>query len=123
MRFGRYAMYHGVEYQVGSVVDNSIMLISDNPADVHRGFSAGSHGKFRKTVGRTEVTDVYIVYTRALYCGRTVDVVHASGGMLRLSTGEPFWKELGFQDLGPGWAEKEVRADEVERVWEEHRPL
>jgi hypothetical protein len=123
MRFGRYATYHGVVYEVGSVDDKSLKLISNNPADVQRGFVAGSHGKFNKTVALSEVTEAHTVYTRALYRGREVTVLGARDGALRLYTGESFWEELGFEVLGPGWAEKEVSISEVERVWEERRPL
>lgn len=67
MKENIYALYKGTEYEAGIINDQEVVLRSNNPADLNKGFILYKGIKYIKNLNRSELTDLYKKYYIAQY--------------------------------------------------------
>ena len=83
------AKYNGQEYSAGIKVDGRIVLRSDNPDDISKGFELyqiGNNKIYIKYVSREEIDGIYDIVTTANYQGYSFEVIDADGDKILLCT-------------------------------------
>lgn len=122
LKFGEIVEYQGVVYRAGARDNHEINVVSNDPADVQKGFHEHAPGVFVKRVLRSEVDASYFVINLGTYQGPEFQITDEREGKFRLfgSSAKPEW---GFTLLERGAWEKWVPAQEVERIREERIPI
>jgi hypothetical protein len=115
-------IYQGSRYRPGRFDQDTIQLVSEDPADLRRGFAEYEPGLYVKTVPRTEVDDAYLLYTWAQFLGRKYSVMSVQDGKYQLY-GHAGDAKYGFQCIDYGVWERWVGPEELDHVWEERRPF
>jgi hypothetical protein len=117
-------MYQGSRYRAGRVDKDTIEVVSEDPADMQRGFAPYEYqsGVYVKEVRRAEVDEVYLLYTMAQFRGKTYPVVSMQDGKYQLF-GHGGDAKFGFQRIDHGVWERWVGPEELDRIWEERTPI
>jgi hypothetical protein len=122
VRTPRIVIYQGTRYRAGRHDEDTIELVSEDAADLRRGFAEYRPGLYVKTVRRTEIDEAYMLYTWAQFRGRTYPVMSVQDGKYQLF-GDAGDEEFGFQRIDQSIWEGWVGPEELDRVWEERRPI
>uniref|UniRef100_UPI001F198021 hypothetical protein n=1 Tax=Caldalkalibacillus salinus TaxID=2803787 RepID=UPI001F198021 len=74
---------------------------------------------YKKYVDLEELDDVYEISTVALYKGKEVAVRKFKGDIIISHGDRDYCKKNGFTYIDRGYWQKEVKGDELEKVWHE----
>lgn len=116
------AIYQGRRYRAGRYDQVSIEVVSEDAADLRRGFSEYRPGLYVKWVPRTEIDEAYLLYTWAQFQGRKYPVISVKDGNYQLY-GHAGDEEFGFHCIDYGVWERWAGPEELDRVWEERKPF
>ncbi|WP_313636996.1 hypothetical protein [Paenibacillus sp.] len=117
MKENIYAIYNGTEYEAGVINDQEVVLRSDDPAVLNRGFVLYKGIKYIKKVKRTELTDIYKKYYQATYQNYQFVVTEDSGDKLLIIATNMDYKiceQLGMKMVDRGVYQKWIQKTEVE---------
>jgi len=122
-----YAIYKGKEYEAGiSEESNVIVLCSQDPNDVSKGFSLYKGTIYLKYVHRSELEEIYSITTYAEYEGIKFQAIKEDGDKILLSgvIGDyRVFESLGMKIVDKGVYEKWVDKSDVTAIYEEKRPI
>lgn len=128
MKNGNYAIYKGIEYKFTSANNNQVLLKSNDSSDLNMGFSESIHhkGTYLKEVPKSDLTEIYSIFTIATYKGQDFLVRSEESGKLCIesSGNEDLVSALEFdytEDRGiyRKWVNKSV----VTSIREEKQPI
>lgn len=125
-RNSTFALYKNKEYKAHQDFhSNKIKLVSTDPKDLQLGFEERSPGKYFKEVYPQDVQSAYTVRSFALYQGTQFQVINITGDDILLyhSGPSPRAEQLGFRMVDRLEYEKVVERSELEKIWEERKPI
>jgi hypothetical protein len=122
IRKGKYALYNGDEYRFAKSKANTIELISNNLADLNKGFKKYAENVYVKTVTLGEIDKLFYIYSYAKYKGVEFPASKGEDGTVLLDTSDTeLAKQLGFERTDKYQYSKYVPYDEVD-IFEKVEP-
>jgi hypothetical protein len=125
-RNSSYAIYKNREYEITLRDKQKVEILSHYSEDLKDGFKMDENipveGTFVKWVGRNEISTAYGIHSYCIYrgyrfgCKSFGDKCFICGGTDKL------YKKFKMNMREPGYYEKKVQQDEVERIWEIRTP-
>ena len=126
MKDGKYAIYLGREYSAGETQEGKIVLRSTDIEDVKNGFEPCKPFNIRyveekivcmKFVNSSEITEYYIIRTKAIYKGFEFEVVEETEDKLsivKMIGDYRDWVRLGMKSIDIGVYQKWINKNEAE---------
>ena len=126
MKDGKYAIYLGKEYSAGEIEKGKIVLRSTDIEDVKNGFEPCKPFNIRyveekivcmKFVNSSEITEYYIIRTKAIYKGFEFEVVEETEDKLSIvAMGGDYreWVRLGMKFVERFVYQKWINKNEAE---------
>lgn len=122
---GNYTYHNEKEYKIArNSINDTFELVSYDKEDLQHGFTDISK-RFKgvvpfilaKTIDLSEISEVYSVYTYAIYQGYEVSIESFTDSTVLLATNDKmFYEKYGFKEVDRNLYMKDVPFDEVELV-------